>query len=399
MAIGTWTLLFVASTPAANSRVKLYGNDGRGRFTDLSATHLPALPAGSLAAADVDGDGDVDLVVGSVGALDSLLLNDGTGRFVDAPGRLPQPGGGPATLRFADVDKDGDADLFLGYADYPISLFRVRLYLNDGTGRFTDASATHVPSGSMIALALATGDLDADGDLDLLVGCSGSGQRHRVLINDGSGRFSDETAVRLPDAMATSFSVALVDVDQDGDLDLFASTATSTLVLYLNDGTGHFQLAKALVQVMITSIKHLVVADLDEDGDADLLTDQVGLFNRHRQLQAPFLARPGQPFVLRAHFSRGPGSGAAWGFTMVAGGRGHLPLPPYGVFGLDAASAVPLGGTAINQPAGIGDQAFLMPADRALLGSRLFFQGLVVPVGDPLGARLTNVLIETVLPH
>jgi hypothetical protein len=84
---------------------------------------------------------------------------------------------------------------------------------------------------------------------------------------------------------------------------------------------------------------------------------------------------------------------------MVAGGRGHLPLPPYGVFGLDAASAVPLGGTAINQPAGIGDQAFLMPADRALLGSRLFFQGLVVPVGDPLGARLTNVLIETVLPH
>ena len=71
-----------------------------------------------------------------------------------------------------DVDRDGDVDLVVG------NFGQSRLYLNNGTGTFSDATASRMPLGSHDTTSLALGDVDRDGDLDLVVGNWGQQSRH-----------------------------------------------------------------------------------------------------------------------------------------------------------------------------------------------------------------------------
>jgi len=138
---------------------------------------------------------------------------------------LPETlGGGVA---FADVDGDGDADvLFVNGRSWPwdradvATVPPVRLYVNDGRGRFAETTAAAGLSGpALYGMGMAVGDYDADGDPDLYVTAVGA---NRLYRNDG-GRFVDVTAragvAGDPDAWSTS--AAFADLDGDGDLDLF----------------------------------------------------------------------------------------------------------------------------------------------------------------------------------
>ena len=101
-----------------------------------------------------------------------------------------------------DVDGNGDLDLVLGNGGQ-----QNRLYLNDGTGTFADATATRMPPDSDFSKAVALGDVDGDGDNDLVFG--NSGQQNRLYLNDGTGRFTDATAARMPPDSDHTFAVAL----------------------------------------------------------------------------------------------------------------------------------------------------------------------------------------------
>jgi hypothetical protein len=250
------------------------------RFAELGQRNLPFDRSESeqIAFADVDGDGDLDAFTVTYGGLNRLLENDGTGVFTDATTtRLPGvPTGFYLDVEFADLDADGDLDAFVSaggsFVGGPGG--QNRLLLNDGTGVFTDATATNLPPDSEFSWELVLGDVDNDGDLDAF--CANFGSQNRLYLNDGSAVFSDVTGTNLPSDSDSSRAADLADVDGDGDLDLAIGseldffTNTGSAQLLLNDGTGVFVQSTTFPQDTEDNTAVRFV-DVDLDGDADLV--------------------------------------------------------------------------------------------------------------------------------
>ena len=238
-------------------------NDGTGVFTD-SGQQLGLVDSVSVDVelADLDGDSDLDAYVVNGGARrDRVYLNDGSGNFTDS-GQVFQaePGSGVA---LGDVDGDADMDAFVGGAAPHF------LYLNDGNGNLTDSG--HAFGGSDVADGLFE-DLDADGDLDLLI-LSSAGNPSEVWFNDGSGNFTNSGQSLANE----TFDAALADIDGDGDKDVFfarRSTQSGPNQVFLNDGTGFFSDSGQSIGNFRTFGVRL--GDVDGDGDPDAVTSNIG---------------------------------------------------------------------------------------------------------------------------
>lgn len=252
-----------------DGQTMLAANDGSGLFTEMV---FLADSAGGVFFHDIDGDGDPDLLTSG-----SLYINDGSGTFTD---NLDNPFESTAEITnsfhhagFSDVDGDGDIDLFRVGSSYqsgggmggPVTF----LYLNNGDSTFTDSGI------AFPATSDAGGFFSADGDGSPDVFHFGydafsDDYIEDIYINDGAGNFTkrDSNFIQVSGACAEAG-----DVDRDGDEDLLVAgrdaADTEHTVLYLNDGSGLFLQADCgLTGVYAGTID---IADLDNDGDDDLL--------------------------------------------------------------------------------------------------------------------------------
>ena len=267
---GHLDLVFVSEDDAGLGRTdvhQVYRGRGDGTFVRVPGA-LPDSEANAVAHADVTGDGAIDLVVVGAGQ-DRLLVGDGAGRFTDeTAARLPVESETGQDAEFVDVDLDGDLDVVVGHEGGH------RLWVNDGTGRFADETAARLPDpGNVEARKVTPVDVDGDGDADLFfshVGWEGRQPQDRLALNDGAGRFADATATHLPPDTLTTLDAKAVDVDGDGDPDLVRAGEGFTHVL-LNDGTGRFGPGPDLLETVPPGAGiALEAADVDGDGAADL---------------------------------------------------------------------------------------------------------------------------------
>lgn len=263
-------------------------NDGRGFFSDESTTRLPQGPAANstkAAFADFDRDGDLDAVVANVGP-EQLLLNDGHGHFTDASDRLPPPpdifSDISANVQVADVNGDHCPDIVVAnenpFDPAPDHGAQNRLWINDCHGRFSDETAARLPAVTDQTAALRTGDIDRDGDVDIVVLDRG---QDRIWINLGGGFFADDTATRLPAIADSTRGGALVDMNGDGSLDLVTSNSRGEIPrLYLNDGRGVFREESIpWVEADDETDTDLALTDLDGDRFPDVYIGNAGHFD------------------------------------------------------------------------------------------------------------------------
>lgn len=278
---GDLDLYLVQGTPSIATRRNRLLINNAGNYVDETAARLPAnIDANSIGSdkADVDGDGDLDIVIANIGG-EQLLLNNGNGYFSNATAtHLPPPK--PfwmdisTNAHFVDVNNDGRPDIYITNEIPPIpgapgDAAQNFLYMNDGTGHFVDGTWTRLPAWLDTTSSAAFGDIDDDGDGDLIVANVG---QDRVLINDGTGFFSDQTAARYPTSDDATRKVALADIDDDGDLDVvLANSRDQQNKLYLNDGNGNFSdVTESHLPAVRNVANDVDVVDVDCDGDADL---------------------------------------------------------------------------------------------------------------------------------
>ena len=258
----------------------LYRNLGNWKFEDITAqagVQASKLMSTGAVFADIEGDGDLDLLLSANNGPNALFINDGSGRFRNEAGQRGfRKKYGSTTIAFADIDNDGDLDIYLTnykkisikdiYPPQQLSWentveekdgtyevkfqfrkhFIVRrqgnvlaklelaeedlLFINDGTGhfsaekvggaRFLDEDGAPSPVLQDWGLTAKFHDVDSDGDADLYV-CNDFWSPDRFWINRGDGTFQAIDRLALRNTSISTMSVDFADIDADGDTDFF----------------------------------------------------------------------------------------------------------------------------------------------------------------------------------
>ncbi len=236
-------------------------NDGLGAFTQ---SKLDFGPSTCVALADVNDDNLLDIFF-TQDKKNEVWLNHGNAAFLPSDQSLVSPES--TSVALGDLDGDGDLDAFVtNWHFHPNQVF-----LNDGDGVFTDSGQK---LGAMFGNDVALGDVDQDGDLDALVANNGESTANSAVLwlNDGMGVFKDSTQ-RL--GYSNAYSVALGDLDGDGDLDAYIANSSHNGAdpadqVWMNDGNGVFSDSgqKLGDQYSLT----VDLADIEGDGDLDVIT-------------------------------------------------------------------------------------------------------------------------------
>lgn len=236
-------------------------------FAELHAEHLPpdSFFAQMPAVGDLDRDGHLDFVgwepTGTVG----FLRLDGLGgaRFRSRPSApLPPPAGGSLVFhRIGDLDGDGWPDVFARRNQ------RSYLWWNDGAGELLLSPRADLPNPGEAAIRIA--DFDGDGRAEILTASA-------WLEHDGADGLVDRAAVKLPPLPPSTYGIALLaaDIDADGDVDLLVdirgllgAPQFQRTEVWWNDGNGNFTVGNSIAGTHSPRL----LADLDHDGKLDLV--------------------------------------------------------------------------------------------------------------------------------
>lgn len=307
----------VISGSAWNGEIMWYENLGSGQFSSKNVLSTELTRVYDLEKADVDGDGNPDLVVSGYSEL-AVFLNDGSGSF-SGPNYITRDGNDIEDIELADVNGNGSPDIVTlhQYSDELI------VYANDSNGQFSASDTTN--SSYDIANDFETADMNGDGSRDLVVTASydstiswfanqGSGSFgteqvidgsiYRVrdlelanvdsdtsgidvityngdtkeviwISNDGDGNFGSKTAINSNTDLYFRISLAHGDMTGDGNVDVALRSRYDHTVVFKNDGSGNFT-SEFMSNDHRGHAYDLDLADLTGDGTSDYL---VTLFN------------------------------------------------------------------------------------------------------------------------
>jgi len=269
---------------------------GAGDGTFGEPTHYPAEITYFVEAGDLDGDGDLDIVVPEYGegvtlTTIALYFNQGNGTF--APRQTIAVAPKPRSVAIADLDGDGDQDLVVGAiggSSGPVE--EVAVLYNDGAGGFSAPVMflAGIPSGGFPFVrpwTVVAGDLSGDGYPDLVIGHEY--QHCSVLINDGAGGFGPPATYAVgagPWGISMESGVTLLDAEHDGDLDVVFSC--QFMKVYIPDDRGAVALLRNQGNGVLgpheiyplvsgsTGSADLASADVNGDGWDDIVLGWVG---------------------------------------------------------------------------------------------------------------------------
>jgi hypothetical protein len=229
---------------------------------------------------DIDDDGDLDLVLGDTGPVFNgapggqphVFVNDGAGNFTENLSAVNTVNKiGHLDIDFVDIDLDWDLDIYgTNRGNSPGGIHH--LLLNDGSGQFSDSSAV-IPNTSANVYESDLADLDGDTDMDLfflsLSGFVDGGMRNNV-VGTGTLDFTAGTPLGGDD----DNEVAFIDYDMDGDLDVVIGSLGAREKLIRNDGPLNFvQLTNQITNINDRTLD-VAIVDVDNDADYDLITVQ-----------------------------------------------------------------------------------------------------------------------------
>ncbi len=263
-------------------------------FKEVSSTHLPpsvkkAYNSMDASVADIDKDGDLDIVLAIEFYKNVILINDGKGNFSDGSNLLPDKVAKAATkpyqyypyhdsedVMIEDINKDGLLDILFVTEDDKTN----ELYIQETDKSFRDASEKFPVDN--VSNALIKGDFDGDGWVDFIVGNNGQNN----YLKNNKGVLTDDTKNRLPVVSDVTQDVEVGDYDNDGDLDLLVGNEDDNRLLQ-NNGKGVFtDITKIVFSNGISEeTREADFADIDNDGDLDVYFANVQMFTPKKPIQ------------------------------------------------------------------------------------------------------------------
>ncbi len=268
LATGKWAWAGAVSLDGESAPVIIAAN-GREARAGGATLNFPGGPqaappsAAGVLAMDFNYDFKMDLAFAGAGGF-KLYRQEGNGAFTDATAKLPAAitGGSYRGAWAADIEMDGDLDIVLGATNGPAVVLR-----NNGDGTFKESRPFE---GVTDVRGFVWADLDADGDPDAAL-LSNDGKLHE-FTNERGGAFHERAT---PADLTPVAAIGIADVNGDGVLDLIAGLNDGTVVSVSDSDEGKDWVITSLVPIRSYSLRsysgHIIFADLDNNGSSDLL--------------------------------------------------------------------------------------------------------------------------------
>lgn len=260
--------LQVGTTSSSNSRIRVSLNApvnvsvGDGTLQSELSNNYTGISLDSIGVADLNGDGNNDVIGTSDSGEVSVMLGNGNGTFKAAVSYNAGYGAGHYEFVLSDLNGDGKID----YAGHNFNTGFATVMFGTGTGTFGAGTSYAISSGGTNTTGLRAGDFNGDGRIDLAAVDTGT-DKLNIMINAGSGTFAAPVSYSLPGGSADELVIGYI--NSDNILDIGIETNTGSVQVMIGTGTGTFTAGGTFA--LATAGRAVILEDVNGDGYGDLI--------------------------------------------------------------------------------------------------------------------------------